>query len=112
MCVQIETVRAVEEIDQIVAIEGLDSIVIGPNDLSGAMGIFGQLENPRLLETIATVLKTAKDAGLYAGIGRDANSDFAVCAAELGAQWIQCGCDFEYLIESADRLFADIRDRI
>ena len=110
--VQIETMRAVEEIDQILSIEGLDSVMIGPNDLSGAMGILGQVDDPQLLETISTVFKKTKDAGLYAGIGKDANTDYLIRAAELGAQWIQCGCDFEYLIRSADRLFTDIRDGV
>ena len=44
--VMIETREAVEAIDDIYAIPGLDSIVLGPYDLSGSLGLLGQVEHP------------------------------------------------------------------
>ncbi len=52
---QIETVSALDEIDEIVAIEGLDSLVVGPYDLSGSMGMLGQVHHPQVLEAVRTV---------------------------------------------------------
>lgn len=101
---QIETVGCLEEIDQIVQIEGLDGVVVGPNDLSGSMGVMGQTDHPDVIAAIATIAQTAKQAGLSVGIGMGAQAEFAQQAFELGVDWVQCGNDFEYMIRFADQL--------
>ena len=63
---QCETVGCLEHIEEITAIEGVDGIMIGPFDLSIAMGIPGQWENPDFKAAIARILKACKDAGKYA----------------------------------------------
>lgn len=108
---QIETVSALEQLDQIVAIEGLDSLVVGPNDLSGSMGIMGQVHHPRVLDAIRTVVEKASAAGIHVGIGMGADADHAREAAELGVHWAQCGNDFEFVIRYADQLYASVRQR-
>ena len=101
---QIETVGCLEQIDQIVQIEGLDGVVVGPNDLSGSMGVMGQTDHPDVTAAIATITRSAKDAGLSVGIGMGAQPEFAQQAFELGIDWVQCGNDFEYMIRFADQL--------
>ena len=46
--VMIETVEAIEAIDEIVAVPGLDSIVLGPWDLSGSVGHLGEVDHPEI----------------------------------------------------------------
>lgn len=57
---QIETKSAIENIDEIVTVEGLDALLIGPNDLSIALGVPGDLTNPILLDAIAKVADAAQ----------------------------------------------------
>lgn len=68
---QIETGLAVENVDAIAATEGIDVLLIGPNDLSISLGIPGDLMNPIELEAIAKVAaackKHGKSFGLHAG---------------------------------------------
>ncbi|MCL2069156.1 MAG: aldolase/citrate lyase family protein [Oscillospiraceae bacterium] len=68
---QIETKLAVDNIDAIAAVEGLDALLIGPNDLSISLGIPGDLLNPIELEAIARVAaacrKHGKIFGMHAG---------------------------------------------
>jgi len=109
---QIETVTALDEIDEIVAIEGLDSLVIGPYDLSGSMGMLGKVHDPKVLDAVRTVVEKAKAAGIYTGMGMGAETGHALEAAQLGIQWAQCGNDFEFLIQTADRLFSGVREQI
>ena len=109
---QIETAGALADVDKIVAIRGLDSIVIGPNDLSGSMGLPGQPRHPDVLAAIRTIVKKAKAAGLPVGIGMGGDVGHACEAAQMGVQWIQCGSDFSYMNNYADRLYADIRKAI
>ena len=57
---QIETKSAVDNIEEIAAVEGLDALLIGPNDLSIALGVPGDLANPILLDAIAAVADAAR----------------------------------------------------
>lgn len=109
--VQIETVATLEAIDEIVQMDGLDAIIVGPNDLSGSLGMLGELEHPQVLDAIATIAKSCQSAGKYLGIGMDANPDYAVKVAKLGVQFVQCGGDVTYLLRYCDNLFADIRQK-
>ena len=108
---QIETVEAVEELDEILAIPGLDSLVIGPYDLSGSMGMLGQVTHPKVLKTIEQIVTKTRQAGVYIGIGLGADEAHAIQAAEMGIQWIQCGGDFGYMVSFVDELFPTIRKR-
>ncbi len=63
---QCETQGCLDHIEEITAIEGVDGIMIGPFDLSIAMGIPGQFTNPDFKAAIARILKACKDAGKYA----------------------------------------------
>ncbi|RGY98875.1 aldolase/citrate lyase family protein [Clostridium sp. AM58-1XD] len=70
---QIETKKAVEHIEEIASVEGIDALLIGPNDLSVSLGIPGDLMNPIELEAISKVAeacrKYGKNFGLHAGEG-------------------------------------------
>lgn len=60
---QCETREALENIEEIVNIEGIDGIFIGPFDLSISMGIPGQFDAPEFRQAVNIVLNTCKDAG-------------------------------------------------
>jgi len=94
---QIETVEALEQVEEIAAIEGLDSLVLGPMDLSGSMGRLGDIRHPEVEAAMRRVIKVARDAGKFIGVGLGANPEVGAWYAELGVQWLQLGCDFEYL---------------
>lgn len=107
---QIETVRSLDEIDRIVQIDGLDSLVVGPYDLSGSLGMLGQLDHPTVVAAMRRAVSTGREAGLYIGMGMGVAPDFATQAAKMGVQWLQVGNDFEYLNLFADQLFSEIRE--
>ena len=107
--VQVEHIDAYHALDDILSIEGLDAIVIGPMDLSGSMGIPGQVDHPDVVQTMESIINKTRAAGLFAGMGMGADESLAAKWAEKGTQWIQVGCDFEYLIQRLDGLNAGIR---
>ena len=75
LCVQIETVKAIENAAEIVAVDGIDLVVLGPTDISSSMGYAGQPTHPEVMEAIEHVGKAAVSAGKWAGtIARDANA--------------------------------------
>lgn len=64
----IEHIDAVNNIDEILSVEGIDSIMIGALDLSGSMGILGQTSDPRVEDAIQKVLAASKKADMPCGI--------------------------------------------
>ena len=65
---QIETKMAVDNLDAIAAVDGIDVLFVGPNDLSLSLGIPGDLMNPIELEAIAKVAAACKKHGKYFGM--------------------------------------------
>lgn len=106
---QIENLDAVTALDEIVSIPGLDSIAIGPYDLSASFGLLGQLQHSKVLEAIENIIRRGHLAGLSVGVGDEALAESSIRYAGMGADWIQCGSDFAYLLQTAKELMAEIR---
>ncbi len=107
--VQVETVELLEDLDEVLQIEGLDSLVLGPQDLSGSMGRLGETTHPEVIEAMKMVASKAKAAGKFIGSGLGADPAFAQVLIECGVQWLQAGNDFEYMIHGCERAFGSIR---
>jgi 2-dehydro-3-deoxyglucarate aldolase/4-hydroxy-2-oxoheptanedioate aldolase len=110
--IQVETAGALRELDEILSIPGVDSIVVGPYDLSGALGRLGQLDHPEVTSAVETVVRRSREAGKYVGTGMGPDPDYAARMAKIGVQWIQCGNDCGYMIKFAEQLLAGVRQRL
>ena len=64
LSVMIEELSALDEIDAIAATEGVDLIVVGPSDMSHALGVTGQTDHPRLVETMNRVADAVRKSGV------------------------------------------------
>jgi 2-dehydro-3-deoxyglucarate aldolase len=58
--VQIEHIQAVENLDAILAVPGVDGFIVGPYDLSASLGTPGDFQNPRMLEALAAIREASK----------------------------------------------------
>ncbi|PID55837.1 hypothetical protein CSB45_14095 [candidate division KSB3 bacterium] len=65
---QIESLRGLQNIDEILSVEGIDVAFVGPNDLTQSMGIMGQTEHPKYIEAIAAVIASARKHKKFSGI--------------------------------------------
>lgn len=65
---QCETVEALDNIENIAGIEGIDGIFVGPYDLSTAMDMPGDFDNPAFLSALERVVKACKSAGIISMI--------------------------------------------
>jgi 2-keto-3-deoxy-L-rhamnonate aldolase RhmA len=106
---QVETKELVADIDEVLKLEGLDSLVLGPQDLSGSMGRLGETTHPEVVQAMKTVAAKAKAAGKFIGSGLGANPEFAKLLIDCGVQWLQAGNDFEYMIRACEHTFGEIR---
>jgi 4-hydroxy-2-oxoheptanedioate aldolase len=97
--VNIESVPAMERLDEILTVPGLDAVLIGPNDLSINLGIPEQYRDPRFDAAVNIILGKARENNVGAGI------HFIMDGMDLRAQWIQAGCNL--IVHSVDaRLFS------
>jgi 4-hydroxy-2-oxoheptanedioate aldolase len=104
--VMIETKEAYEAIDEIVTVPGLDSVVIGPADLSWALGANGNMDDLRLVKAMDTIIKAGREAGKFVGCGMGPDAKFAFRMAQRGAQWLQVGVDCAIMIQGFDQIRA------
>ncbi|MFN2177579.1 MAG: HpcH/HpaI aldolase family protein [Anaerolineales bacterium] len=68
LILQVEHITAVENIDAILDVPGFDALLVGPYDLSGSMGMIGELENPQLRASISTIRQRCLEASMPVGI--------------------------------------------
>jgi 2-keto-3-deoxy-L-rhamnonate aldolase RhmA len=106
--VQAEHIQAVENIERIVAVPGIDAVLVGPYDLSASLGRMGDIEHPSVREAIAHVTSTCRLAGIPVGI-------FGVTAAairpyiENGYTLIVAGVDTLMLGHAAKGILTELR---
>jgi 4-hydroxy-2-oxoheptanedioate aldolase len=98
--VQIETLEALDHLDEIAAIDGVDVLFVGPADLSMEMGIFNQFDHPRFKAALKATIEAAKKAGKATGI-LIFNSDDFKTYQEMGIQLIACGADATFVADGA-----------
>ena len=107
--VQIEHADAVEHIDEILSVAGIDGTFIGPYDLSASLGIVGQLDHPLVLAATKRVLQATRARGLAAGIHLvhpDRAVDQLPDVIAAGYRFIALGTDILFLGDSCRALQA------
>lgn len=115
LIVNIESVPAVEAIDEILAVEGLDGVLIGPHDLSSSLGIPEQYEHPKYRAACDTIITRARARGLGAGVhavyptNRLAHEEHW---ARLGANFIIHAADIILFSEGIRRDLGELKTRL
>lgn len=97
--VMIETAAAVANLDEILAVEGVDAVYIGPNDLALSLGL-GRVHysaSDELRDTIIKIIKRCNQAGMVIGV--DCNG------AEQARFWLNQGCNFTISANDAGLLY-------
>lgn len=97
--VQIETAGALADLDAICAIEEVDVLYVGPNDLTSALGIPGKYSDPRYQGELARIAKRTRSAGKAAGIML-ARADQIPSLREMGYSFFTMS-DRALILESA-----------
>src|SRR5262249_55331528 len=110
--VQIEHVEAVNHIAEILAVPGLATVVIGPNDLAGSLGRMGEPWHPDVLRAIDTVLAAGTKAGVPIGLAGGGQPEICIDWAKKGMRWLSIGADFWLLVRAMTQLSSRIRDQV
>ena len=106
----IETAQALDNLDDILSVEGLDAIYIGPSDLSLALGcrpVFDDVD-PKAQEAIDHILARAKAYGLVAGI-HNGTPEGALARIATGFQFVTVSSDARLMAAGAQQVMAKMR---
>lgn len=100
LLVQVETVEAVEQVDALAAVPGVDVLFVGPNDLSIALGVPGQMDAPIVTQAIDQVIAACRKHGITAAIqGNDLA--FATHWVERGMKMISYSSEIGLMVAAA-----------
>ncbi|KAH8656886.1 HpcH/HpaI aldolase [Ilyonectria robusta] len=100
----IETLEALELVDEIAAVDGVDSLLIGTNDLTAEMGIPGDYENPRVTEAYKRTIAACDKVGKWVGVGGlHARMDLVEKFCAMGARWVMAATDGPLVMAGASK---------
>ncbi len=92
VAVHIETEAAVNRLSDIVSVDGLDVIFIGPTDLSNSLGIPGQIQHPKMQAIVQRIVDSVASTELAVGI-MVSNAEAARQWRDRGARYIAVGLE-------------------
>lgn len=112
LAIQIETLEALDCLDQLANIAGVDMLFVGPADLSCVLGVPGQVLHEKCRAALQAVSRACRDAGKPWGtLSRTA--EHAAYCRELGCQLFSIASDIDLIrrgIETTQRMFAELSD--
>jgi len=109
LMINIESVPAIERLDQILAEPGLDGIIIGPHDLSISLGLPEQYHNSRFEDVVGGIISKVREKGLGVGIHFSQEPELQIKWAKAGANIIMHSSDLALFQQRLKDDFTAIR---
>ncbi len=102
--ISIEGRAAIEHLDEVIAVRGIDVVFFGPYDLSNALGVPGQIFHPVVVEKLKSSVQKVKRVGIAPGVFAE--------TVEAALRWVECGV--QYIVFSVDTrlLFEVTQERV
>ena len=106
---QVETREALDNVEEIAAVPGVDVLFIGPFDLSANLGLFGQIEEKSFQEAVARIQRAARDNDIAVGYYAGDATEVRECIAQ-GMTFVSLGSDVAFLAGAAAVAYEDIQE--
>jgi len=107
--VMLETPKAIANAAAIAAVPGIDSLLIGTNDLAMELGIPGQFADDRIVAAYRAVVDACRAHGKWAGIGGISDETLLRRYIEMGVRVVLPGSDLSFLTAAAGACAASLR---
>jgi 4-hydroxy-2-oxoheptanedioate aldolase len=99
--VQFESAAALAQAEEIVAVDGVDMVLVGLNDLLADWGIPGEYDHPRVREAYAKTIAACRQHGKHCGVGGLATRpDLVAEFVKMGARYVSTGTDLAFLLSA------------
>lgn len=108
----IESVPAIENLDEILAVGGLDSVLIGPHDLSCSLGIPEQYSHPRFIDAVKTIFQKARAHNCGAGLHWWKGVHSEMAWAQAGANLMMHSTDVTLVTQHLQRELAELKQAL
>ena len=105
---QLETPAAVEQLEAIAAVPGVDAIFLGPADLSGAMGHVGNLTHPEVMDVLQTAVQRCHAVGKPVGIV-GGTVELVQQYRAMGFDYVAIASDLGFLMRAAQGAVAALK---
>ena len=109
LILNIESVPAIENLAAILKVPGIDAVLIGPHDLSCNLGIPEQYDHPRFDEAVRTIISTAREHNVGAGIHYWLSVDQEIEWCKAGANLVMHSADVHVVGQQLKRELDEIR---
>ena len=101
--IMLESPEAIDNVDSIAAIDGVDVVLIGTNDLCMEMSIPGDYSNPKVKDAYIKVIEACKKYGKTPGMGGVYNEELMSEYIKMGMKFILSGSDLSFMMQSASQ---------
>jgi hypothetical protein len=108
LIVQIESKQAVDQAEEIAALDGVDAIFVGPSDLAASMGYLGQQTHPEVLAAVERTFAAARNHNKPVGVNAFLTEQ-AQAYLKQGARFVLVGADVQQLALASRKLAAEFR---
>ena len=109
--VQFESAAALDKTEEIVAVDGVDMVLVGLNDLLADWGIPGEYDHPRVREAYARTIAACRKRGKHCGVGGLATRpDLVADFVRMGARDVSTGTDLAFLLSACTARAKQVRE--
>jgi len=105
--IQLEGKEAIRDLNNILIVEGIDIVFIGPYDLSQSLGVPGQVSHPQIIETMNDIAKRAHALNIVVGTFTD-TPHLADMWKKAGVQYISYSVDVGIFTNTCSELVKDL----
>jgi 2-keto-3-deoxy-L-rhamnonate aldolase RhmA len=100
--VQFESEESLKNAEEIIAVDGVDLVLIGTNDLTADMGIPGQYDHPKVRQAYQTTIELCRKYNKWCGVGGlSTRPDLVEEFVQMGARYVSTGTDIAFLLSMA-----------
>ena len=109
--VQFESAASLAAMEEIIAVDGVDMVMIGSNDLLADLGIAGEYDHPKLRDAYERTIAACRKRGKHVGVGGLASRpDLVAQFVKMGARYVSTGTDLGFLMAECQRRVKQVRD--
>ncbi len=109
--VQFESKAALDAMGEIVAVDGVDLVLIGTNDLMVDLGIAGQYDHPKVRDAYERTIAACTRRGKHVGVGGlGSRPDLMAQYVKMGARYVSTGTDLAFLMAACTQRAKQVRD--
>ncbi len=109
--VQFESAASLAAMEEIAAVEGVDMVLIGTNDLMADLGIPGQYDHPKVRDAYERTIAACRKHGKHVGVGGfGSRPDLIEQYVRLGGRYVSTGTDLAFLMAACTQRAKQVRD--